>query len=280
MNNENIRAFLEIASSGSFQRAAENLHITQSAMSARIKALEDRLNRQLFVRNRNGATLTSGGQIFMQHATTMMRAWERACNEVMLPDMHKQVVGLGIQLNHWQDVGRAWLANMRENAPEIATQVRIDYSDLLMSRLRDGVIDIALVYEPQNRPDTVVEPFVTHDLILVSTAPRQAQRGLVEGYVFVDWGLSFQHFHNLHYPDAPYHRLEFGVSEAAFQHMMRYGGSGYFSRHQVQHHLDNGELFLVENAPSIPLKTYLMYATDGKQRQEMQVALAALKAVV
>lgn len=280
MNQENIRAFLEIATSGSFQRAAENLHITQSAMSARIKALEDRLNRQLFVRNRNGATLTSGGKIFMQHATTMMRAWERACNEVMLPDMHNQVVGLGIQLNHWQDVGLAWLAYMQENAPEIATQVRIDYSDLLMSRLRDGVLDIALVYEPQNRPDTVIEPFVSHDLVLVSTAPRQAERGLVEGYVYVDWGLSFQHFHNLHYPDAPYHRMEFGLSEPAFQHMMHHGGSGYFLHHQVQPLLDEGKLFIVKDAPSIPLKTYLMVAADGKQRPDIQVALTALRAVV
>lgn len=277
MNQENIRAFLEIATSGSFQQAAENLHITQSAMSARIKALEARLNRQLFVRNRNGATLTSGGKIFMQHATTMMQAWERACNEVMLPDQHNHIVGLGIQLNHWQDIGLKWLDYMQENAPNTATQIRIDYSDLLMSRLRDGVIDIAIVYEPQNRPDTIVEPFITHDLVLASTSPRQAKRGLVQGYVYVDWGFSFQHLHNQYYPDAPYHRMEFGISEPAFQHILRHGGSGYFLQHQVQDYLTSGKLHLVDNAPSIPLKTYLMYTTDGKQRPEIQLALAGLK---
>lgn len=46
------RTFLEIVGSGSFLRAAERLHVTQTAVSARVKSLEELLGRQLFVRDR------------------------------------------------------------------------------------------------------------------------------------------------------------------------------------------------------------------------------------
>ena len=61
MNIEHLRAFLEVASTGSFQLAAEKMFITQSTASARIKSLEDRLDRILFIRNPNGAELTRAG---------------------------------------------------------------------------------------------------------------------------------------------------------------------------------------------------------------------------
>ena len=46
----------------------KNCFVTQSTVSARIKALEDSLNRPLFIRKRNGIEMTSGGQRFHPHA--------------------------------------------------------------------------------------------------------------------------------------------------------------------------------------------------------------------
>lgn len=64
------RTFLEIVATRSFQRAAERLHVTQTAVSARVRTLEDLLGRQLFVRNKAGASLTSAGEHFMRYAPT------------------------------------------------------------------------------------------------------------------------------------------------------------------------------------------------------------------
>ena len=54
------RTFLEIVKTGSFVRAAANLNITQTAVSARVRVLEEQLDRQLFVRNKAGARLDPG----------------------------------------------------------------------------------------------------------------------------------------------------------------------------------------------------------------------------
>ncbi len=48
------RTFLEIVSTGSFQRAADRLHISQTAVSARVRSLEDHLGQPLFVRSGRG----------------------------------------------------------------------------------------------------------------------------------------------------------------------------------------------------------------------------------
>ncbi|MGF6546199.1 DNA-binding transcriptional LysR family regulator [Paraburkholderia youngii] len=49
------RTFLEVSASGSFISAAERLHLTQTAVSARIRTPEEQLGRRLFVRNKAGA---------------------------------------------------------------------------------------------------------------------------------------------------------------------------------------------------------------------------------
>lgn len=106
MNIEHLRAFIEVAASGSFHKAAERLHITQSSVSARIKALEGRLNRTLFSRSRHGVTLTSGGNLFYRHAVSVISAWERAQHDVALPTDVRSSVSLGLPMNQWGATSR------------------------------------------------------------------------------------------------------------------------------------------------------------------------------
>ena len=63
------RTFLEIVRSGSFIAAGEKLHVTQTAVTARVRNLEGQLGCRLFVRNRSGATLTPDGERFVAHAS-------------------------------------------------------------------------------------------------------------------------------------------------------------------------------------------------------------------
>lgn len=57
-----LRAFLEVAKEKSFRKAAENLFISQPAISRKISQLEDALNCQLFIRENNTITLTPAGE--------------------------------------------------------------------------------------------------------------------------------------------------------------------------------------------------------------------------
>ena len=279
MNIENIRAFLEVTSTGSFQKAAENLHVTQSAMSARIKSLEDILNRQLFNRKRNGATLTAGGQAFFKHAQSVVRTWELAKQEIGLSDEFSAIVGLGVQLNHWKSIAAPWLQWMKQNAPDLATQVQSDYSDKLMGMLRNGLLNVAIVNDPQRNPDVVIEHFAEEPLIMVSSVEREVEKAAVAGYIYVDWGHGFRVAHTEAFPDSPSHRMTVGLAAVGLSHILEQGGSGYFLEREVEQHIEEGRLFRVTGAPQFKQTTYLCYIAETSESPAVQAALDGLNHV-
>ena len=73
MHITTLRTFIAVSKTGGFHSAAERLNITQAAVSARIKTLEDQLGRSVFDRGRNGAALTTAGREFLPYAESITR---------------------------------------------------------------------------------------------------------------------------------------------------------------------------------------------------------------
>lgn len=78
-----VRTFLKVASEGQFQGAADELGITQQAVSKRIGTLERELGVVLFARGPRGAALTIDGHAFLPHARDLLQAEDRALASVM-----------------------------------------------------------------------------------------------------------------------------------------------------------------------------------------------------
>src|SRR6185437_9853193 len=97
-----------IAASGSFVAAAGRLNVTQTAVSARVKALEESLGRQLFVRNKSGARLTPAGERFLRHATTLVQVWDQARQQVGLPPGRIDIASVGAEISLWNPILAAW----------------------------------------------------------------------------------------------------------------------------------------------------------------------------
>lgn len=280
MNIEHLRAFLEVAASGSFQLAADKLHITQSTVSARIKALEDRLNRTLLSRNRKGATLTSAGHHLHRHALTAVQAWERARQEIALPDDLTGIFSLGLQLNHWDPIAPNWMQDMQYKHPNIATRIVSDYSDSLMGKLREGLLDLAVLYSPQQRPNLIIETLSNERLIMVSTEPRSLKIGRVPGYVFVDWGEEFRTQHSLAFPEASIPRLSVGLGDVGLNHILLRGGSGYFLERSVEPLIAKGHLHRVRQAPVFQRPLFLAYPSETEDPQLQRDAVNSLHAAL
>jgi DNA-binding transcriptional LysR family regulator len=82
MDLEVVRTFVAAANLGQFQGAADDLEVTQQAVSKRIAALEKELGVRLFTRTARGAQLTIDGQAFLPHARALLQAAERAATAV------------------------------------------------------------------------------------------------------------------------------------------------------------------------------------------------------
>lgn len=278
MDVELARTFLEIVNTRSFVRAATHLNVSQTTVSARIRSLEDRLGRSLFFRNKNGAALTPAGEQFLRYAPMFVQLWERARHQVAVPPGSRAVLALGGELNLWQLSLLPWLHWMRRTAPDIALRVQVGLPEGLMGQVADGVLDIAVMYAPQQRPGLRVELLLEEKLVLVSSDPA-ALASDPPGYVYVDWGPDFALHHGLSFPDATNPGLFVGLGPLALDYILEAGGSGYFRQRTVAAHIAAGRLHPVAGAPSF---FYPIYAVCSSQADEglIGLALEGLRAVM
>ncbi len=277
MNIEHIRAFLEVAETGSFQDAAEKLHVTQSTISARIKTLEDRLRGPLFIRDRKGISLTASGQHFQRRAATVVHAWEQARQEASLPQEVQTSISLGMQYDQWSSILMPWLTWMEENAPQIATNVIAEYSDKIMQQLRDGLLDLALVFQVQYGSDVIIEKFREEALVLVSTSAEQQDIESLCDYIYMDWGEVFRAEHNLLFPKLTNFRFSVGATAVGINHILAHGGCGYFIDRDAGPLIAKGLLHRVENAPILKTPINLVYPRSEQDNPAIQTAIEGLR---
>ena len=271
------RTFLEIVSTGNFQRAAERMNVSQTAISARVRSLESHLGRPLFVRNKAGATLTPAGEKFLLYAPNLVQLWERARHDVAVPEGHRAVLGVGGEPSLWNPLLLNWLLWMKENASDIALRTEVGSQERLTRHVAEGVLDLAVVYAPQNLPGLKVEQLFDERLVMVTT---NAEQPMIDesGYVYVDWGPDFAAQHGAAFPNLTNPSLLVGLGPLGLSYILKVGGSGYFRMSSVKSYLADGRLTLVPGAPEFHYPTYLVYALSNKS-ESLQPALNGLREV-
>ncbi len=271
------RTFLEIVATGNFQRAAERLHVTQTAVSARVRSLEELLGRRVFVRNKAGASLTSAGEQFLRHAQTLVQVWERARHQVAVPPGRRALVTVGGELSLWDPLLINWLLWMRRAAPQLALRAEVGLPESLVNQVSEGLLDIAVVYAPHQRPGLKIELLIEEKLVLATTS-RRGQPQKATDYVFIDWGPDFAARHNLAYPELANAGTFVGLGPLGLQYILRAGGSGYFRSSVVRRYLKDGRLRLVPGATEISYPAYAVYS-DSADAKVVTPALVGLRHV-
>jgi DNA-binding transcriptional LysR family regulator len=261
MDIDQARTFLAIADTGSFHAAAQRLNLTQTAVSARVRALEDQLGRRLFVRNKAGARLTAAGGHFMRHANALVHVWERARRQVALPAGRHHLLSIGAELSLWNPLFADWLAWMHATRPQIALQAVVDAPGRLIERVQDGTLDAAVLYSPQQRPNLVSELLAEEKLVMVTSAPDG--RYDAESYIHVDWGAEFAANLQGAFPDLASPAISITLGPLALSHLLTVGGSGYFRMGAVQENLAQGRLFRVPDAPEFSHSIHLVHTENG-----------------
>jgi DNA-binding transcriptional LysR family regulator len=117
MDTELLKTFLEVNRTRHFGRAAEHLCLTQSAVSGRIRQLEEMLGTALFVRARNNLRLTAHGERLVPYAETILTAWTRVKQDLAVADEAAVVLSVGGLASLWDILLTDWLpAGQRRGA--------------------------------------------------------------------------------------------------------------------------------------------------------------------
>ena len=261
MDIDQIRTFLAVVANGSLLEAASRLHISQSTASVRIQRLEADLGVTLFVRNRFGATLTTQGQRFVRHANSLLLTIKQARHDIGLPDFFLSSITVGARIALWEDLLPRWVGAMRTLIPNISIHSEIGFEEDLIRGLVEGVMDVGMMYTPQQNPSLQIEHLFDEVLVLVTNDPGKPWPN--EDYIYVNWGTVFDELHNDYYPDMKHTPQVVNIGWLGAQLITANGGSCFLPIRVAEPLIKAKALVYVPNSPRFKLPAYMMFSRNN-----------------
>ena len=174
MENFRLVVFRTVARHLSFSRAAEELLLTQPAVTQQIKALEEELGLALFHRGGGRISLTPGGAALLPFAEQIRELSQQAVAAVA--QANGQLGGelsLGASQTIAQYLLPSFIAGFLARNPQVQVTARSGNTDQMLAALAAGEIQLALLEGPEQRGDVHVEPFMEDHMVLVVSASHE-----------------------------------------------------------------------------------------------------------
>ncbi|WP_226015867.1 LysR family transcriptional regulator [Novosphingobium sp. FKTRR1] len=168
VNHQHLRAFLAVASEGSFSRAARRLNISQPTLSQQIKALESRHGQMLFEGRRRPLQLTPVGRDLLA-LTQRMFATSQEIDDLLDERKPSDTAFVRLAADSPTHAVRL-VAELLRTEPGLDVEIHIDNSHATLVQLLEARADVAIVSDPQIDPRLVYKPlFIDHLMAVVPT---------------------------------------------------------------------------------------------------------------
>lgn len=266
MDIDLLRTFLEVNRTRHFGRAAENLFVSQSAVSARIRQLEEMIGVPLFARARHDIHLTPAGRKLLAHAENILNTWNRVRQEIALEDDGRTALTVGATLSLWDICLQDWVISLHHKQAELVLNLEVQNDELLRRRLLDKTLDLAFMFETPQMAELQVIEIARIPLVMVSDQKDIAlEQAIKKDYILVDWGASFAHEHARRFPGIITPLMRVGLGRIALAFMRKCGGNAYLAKPMVEECIENGELHLVADAPVIERIAFAVYPGNSEK---------------
>jgi DNA-binding transcriptional LysR family regulator len=157
-----LRYFVAVAEHLHFGRAAAELHIAQPVLSRQIRALEQELKVQLFVRDKRSTELTPAGHQLLADAPPLLAAAAGVRRRVVLAARERGVFTVGFMPGL---LVTAAVRALSDQHPDVSVQVMRTSWDDQIEVLRDGRVDVSYVRLPVDQRGLRIEPLLTEPVV-------------------------------------------------------------------------------------------------------------------
>ncbi|NDY90413.1 LysR family transcriptional regulator [Ideonella livida] len=175
MNLRFVEAFHWAVSLKSVTRAAQKLHITQSALSARIAALEEELGTVLVDRRDKQFRLTIAGQRFHALALRLLEVQRQVKAEMGSHAGRPMSLRLGAIESVVHSWLTGWLQQMRRTQPDFELELTVETSPVLVDQVRRGALDLVFAALPAADSAVRTRPLPPMPMVFVGHAQQHAQ---------------------------------------------------------------------------------------------------------
>ncbi|MFT5593598.1 MAG: DNA-binding transcriptional LysR family regulator [Oceanicoccus sp.] len=278
MDTDLLKTFIEVCNTRHFGKAAENLYVTQAAVSSRIRQLESRLGVELFSRLRNNLKLTAAGERLLPHAEAVLTTWQRAFQEVAIHHQQSIQLALGGSPNVWDLMLQNSLYELKVSNPEIAIRAEVLSHSIVARQLLERSLDLALVFDAPKVEELKAIKILQMPLELVATQANLADDSLQElGYIMLDWGTLFSLQHAKKCSHLPTPSLHTNLARVALDYMLQAGGAAYLPSSLAQPYIEQGLLFKVDNAPEMNRDVFACYHQDNDKKTLIENVIELFK---
>lgn len=168
-----LQIFISAATHVSFARAAEELHLTQPAVSMQIRQLQDTIGLELFERVGRGLALTEAGEKFTHHAMRILGELRDAEETLQaLKGAHAGLITVGLVSTAKYFVPKL-LARYSEQFPDVDIRFEIGNRESLFKLLQDNCIDLAIMGRVPNGMAAVPQLLAPHPHVMIGPAQHR-----------------------------------------------------------------------------------------------------------
>ncbi|MBU8918896.1 LysR family transcriptional regulator [Neobacillus sp. 114] len=163
-----LLTFVTVAEKKNFTRAAEALHISQSAVTLSIKVLEKQYELKLLDRSNKYVRLTKAGEILYQHAKQILSLYDRM-NRLIDELTHSAsgILTIGSSYTFGEYLLPRIISEFTEEFPLIKPNIAIRNSHRIISQLLRGELDLGIVEGVVENPKLHIQPFAQDEMVLI-----------------------------------------------------------------------------------------------------------------
>ena len=164
-----LKVFYTVAQTLNFNRAAEQLSISQPAVTKHIKELEQLYHTTLFDRTKKHIVLTKSGEVLLQHAHLIFEQYQKLEFELnLLQNKTEGILHIGASTTIAQYVIPAYLAHFHQRFPDIKIELTNGNSLVIEQLLEEKKIELGLVEGPVHNTDLKYISFLNDEIVLVT----------------------------------------------------------------------------------------------------------------
>ncbi len=249
-----LTTFIEVAKTRHFGKAAENLYLTQSAVSARIKLLEEYFHTTLFIRQRNSIQLTQSGDKLLPYAKQLCETLNEAKQELQIQSSEYVVCG-ATQLASELVLPQV-LSHLHHAFPDWSVKAEVLTLDTLSRQMHERVTDLSFSTEPLKSEEVNSTVLFEHELALYRIG-EGAEAIDAADFVAIDWGSKARDWLLTAYPQLRDAKLRTNSLSLALNNLQSEGGIAVLPTNVKSQLPENIKVTKIEALENVPLRVYV-----------------------
>lgn len=249
-----LTTFIEVAKTRHFGKAAENLYLTQSAVSARIKLLEEYFHTTLFIRQRNSIQLTQSGEKLLPYAKQLCTTLNEAKQELQIQSSEYVVCG-ATQLASELLLPQV-LSHLHNKFPDWSVKAEVLTLDSLSRQLHERVTDLAFSTEPLKSEEVNSNVLLEKKLALYRVGTQTDTIDAVD-FVAIDWGSKIRDWLLTAYPQLRDAKLRTNSLSLAINNLQSEGGVAVLPIGVEAQFSEGTALTLIETIDDLSLSVFV-----------------------